>query len=276
MLYFCGYAVPTSEQILAEYPLMVQRIAALEAQVAWFKKQVFGSGKSEKLDPGQRQLPLSGMDEVCASVAQRTEKITYERAKDRAKRPTPAEAFAHIPVSETVEVIPEEVKKDPELYERIGEERTFELDLIPPKFLKREIVRPKFRHRLDRSRAPVLAAAPARVVPGSYASAGLIAWIVISKYVDHLPLYRQEQMSSRWGAPISRQTMCDWVELASMWLEPIYRHMHLTLLAGNYLQADETPIRCNDPDRARGGTSQGYRSPMAFELKYSKTDRNAT
>jgi transposase len=250
--------MPTSDQILAEYPLMVQRIAALEAQLAWLKKQVFGSGKSEKLDPSQRQLALSDLEQVRSDVVERTEKITYERTKDRAKRPTPAEVFAHIPVSETIEVVPDEVKKDPDLYERIGEERTFELDLIPPKFLKREIVRPKFRHRLDRSRAPLLAAAPARVVPGSYASAGLIAWIVISKYVDHLPLYRQEQMSPRWGAAISRQTMCDWVEVASMWLEPIYRQMHRTLLAGNYLQADETPIRCNDPDHARGGTSQGY------------------
>jgi len=96
------------------------------------------------------------------------------------------------------------------------------------------------------------------VVPGSYVSSGLIAWIVISKFVDHLPLYRQEQMSARWGATISRRTMCDWVKVAAMWLEPIYCHMHRTLIAGNYLQADETPIRCNDPDHARGGTTQGY------------------
>lgn len=90
------------------------------------------------------------------------------------------------------------------------------------KLAKREIVWPKFRHRLDRNRAPLLAAAPARVVPGGYASACLIAWIVLSKYVDHLPLYRQEQMSVRWGAPISRRSMCDWMEVAAMWLEPIF------------------------------------------------------
>ncbi len=102
-------------------------------------------------------------------------------------------------MTETVEIVPEPVKQDPDLYERIGEERTFEIDVVPPKLVKREIVRPKYRHRLDRNRPPVLAAVPARVVPGGYASAGLIAWIVISKYVDHLPLYRQEQMSERWG-----------------------------------------------------------------------------
>jgi len=82
--------------------------------------------------------------------------------------------------------------------------------------------------------------------------------VVTGKYVDHLPLARQEQMSSRWGASISRQTMCDWVEVAAMSLETHYRHMHRQLVAGNYLQADETPVRCNDPDHERGKTRQCY------------------
>ena len=250
--------MPTPEQMIAEYPLLAQRIAALEAQVAWFKQQVFGGGKSERLDPAQRQLPLTGVDEARTAVGARTERIAYERTKPREPRPTPAEAFAHLPVTETVELVPEAVRRDPELYERIGEERTFEVELIPPRLVKREIVRPKFRHRLDRTRPPLLAAAPARVVPGGYASAGLIAGIVIGKYVDHLPLYRQEKMSERWGAPISRRTMCDWVEVAAMWLEPIYRQMHRQLIGGHYLQADETPVRCNDPDHDRGKTLQCY------------------
>jgi transposase len=267
----------TPEQKIAEHPLLVQRIAALEAQLGWFKKQVFGGGKSEKLDLTQRQLPLSGVDDARAAVVERTEKIAYERTKPSQPRRTPAETFAHVPVTETVEIVPEVVKRDPDLYERIGEERTFELEVIPPKLVKREIVRPKFRHRLDRSRAPVLAAAPARVVPGGYASAGLIAWIVISKYVDHLPLYRQEQMLARWGAPISRRTMCDWVEVAALWLEPIYHHLHRALIAGNYLQADETPIRCNDPDHDRRGTRQCYlwvisrpKSDVVFAFRESR------
>jgi hypothetical protein len=95
-------------------------------------------------------------------------------------------------------------------------------------------------------------------VEGGYASAGLIAWVALSKYVDHIPLYRLEQMSSRWGASISRQTMCDWIEIAASWLEPIYRRMLTNLRQGGYLQADETPLRCNDPDEKRGGTTQGW------------------
>jgi transposase len=250
--------VLTAEQMITEYPLLLQRVAALEAQLAWFQKQLFGGGKGEKLDVTQRQLALEGVEEAQAAVAEKTQQIAYERSKSPAPRRTPAEAFAHVPVTETVEIVPEAVRKDPGCYERIGEERTFELDLVPGRLVKREIVRPKYRHRLDRSRAPLLAPAPARVVPGGYASAGLIASIVIGKYVDHLPLFRQEKMSARWGAAISRRTMCDWVEAAAMWLEPVYRHIHRGLVDGDYLQADETPIRCNDPDHDRGKTLQCY------------------
>jgi hypothetical protein len=67
-----------------------------------------------------------------------------------------------------------------------------------------------------------------------------------------------EQMSQRWGTSISRRTMSDWVEITAEWLAPIYRQMHRGLLAGDYLQADETPVRCNDPYEKRGGTTQGY------------------
>jgi hypothetical protein len=123
--------------------------------------------------------------------------------------------------------------------------------------VKREIIRPKYRHRLDRSRPPVVAAAPARAVSGGYASAGLLSWVMIAKYVEHMPLYRQEKQWERYGARISRQTMMDWVAQGATWLEVIYREMHKRLLAGGYLQCDETPIRCQDPD-VDGKTVQGW------------------
>jgi transposase len=111
---------------------------------------------------------------------------------------------------------------------------------------------------VDRAEPPVVAPAPARVVPGGYASAGLLAWVCVSKYLDHLPLYRQEQMLARWGAAIPRASLCEWIRIASDWLGPIYRQMHEDLLAGDYLQADETPIKCHDPDAGKGAVSQGY------------------
>jgi transposase len=65
-------------------------------------------------------------------------------------------------------------------------------------------------------------------------------------------------MSSRWGATLPRQSMADWIRITSEWLEPIYRAMIRSLLDSGYVQVDETPVKCNDPDEKRGGTTQGY------------------
>jgi transposase len=241
-----------------EVQLLREENAHLRTQIAWLKKQLFGPGKSETLDRAQLLLALSELEKLAAAKPF-VETITYERTKGpAAPRPLPAENFAHLPVKETVVIDPAAVQADPALYEKIGEERTFEVDVTPPQLYKREIVRPKYRHRLDRTRAPLVAAAPARPVAGGYASAGLLAWVLIAKYCDHLPLYRQEKMLARWGAKISSQTMTDWVRLSAEWLEPLYKRMQHDLLTGGYVQADETPIRCNDPDEKRGGTTQGW------------------
>ena len=249
----------SAEATLDEVQLLRQENVVLRQQIAWLKKQLFGPGKSETLDRAQLLLRIAELEQQAANPSPATETITYEREKGpRAPRPVAAETFAHLPVQETIEVVPPEVQQEPDLYEKIGEERTFEVDVVPPKLFKREIVRPKFRHRLDRNRAPLIAPAPARPVAGGYASAGLLAWIALSKYVDHLPLYRIEQMSRRWGAQLPRQSMADWIRIAAGWLEPIYRCMHRDLIEGGYIQADETPVRCNDPDEKRGGTSQGW------------------
>jgi transposase len=245
------------KQALDRVQLLEEELSVLRTQIAWLKKQLFGGGQSERLDRAQLLLTLGELETLAATAATTT--ISYERTKPTAeKRPVAAEVFAHLPVKETLVIEPEEVKADPQLYEKIGEERTFEIDVTPPELFKREIIRPKYRHRLDRTRPPVLAPAPARPVVGGYASAGLLAWIALSKYVDHLPLYRLEKMSGRWGAAISRQTMVEWIRLAAEWLEPLYRCMHRELLAGGYVQADETPVKCNDPDEKRGGTSLGW------------------
>ncbi|MBK8474982.1 MAG: transposase [Opitutaceae bacterium] len=67
----------------------------------------------------------------------------------------------------------------------------------------------------------------------------MLAYIVISKYQHHLPLYRLETMSIQWGAQLSRKSMADWIRLVSDWVEPIYKLMLCELLAGHYLQCDE-------------------------------------
>lgn len=272
-------AAPTPNE---EVQSLREEVAALRAQIAWLKQRLFGPGQSEKLDRAQLLLQLGELEKL-AAAERPVETVTYERPAGPApKRTLPAESFAHLPVKETVEIVPAVVQADPSLYEKIGEERTFEVDLVPPQLFKREIVRPKYRHRLDRNRAPLLAPAPPRVVPGGFASAGLIAWALTAKYCDHLPLYRQEKMLARWGAPVSRQNLCDWVGAATALLEPLVKRMKQDLLASGYVQVDETPIRCNDPDLRDGQTTQGWLWALArpggdvvFEWRLSRRHEEA-
>ncbi len=235
-------------------------ILDLKRQLEWLRRQLFGPGKGEKLDRLQLLLKLQGVEaELAAKAEAPRQAVSYERRTPKPeKRAAPSELYAKLPVGEVVVIEPAEVKAEPEAFERIGEERTFEVEITPPQLFKREIVRPKYKVRADRARPPVVAAAPARAVPGGHASAGLLAWVCISKYLDHLPLYRQERMLERWGAAIPRASLCEWIRIAAEWLQPIYRRMHAHLLSGDYLQADETPIKCHDPDAGKGAVGQGY------------------
>ncbi len=88
---------------------------------------------------------------------------------------------------------------------------------------------------------------------------GLLAQIVVSKYVDHLPLYRQEQIYwTRHRVWLPRQNLAHWMGMVADWLKPIYEHIRTGVMAGGYVQVDETPVRCNDPDEKRGGTTEGW------------------
>jgi len=248
--------MPPAEHLYAECLQLREENSALRAQLDWLRKKLFGGGQGERLDQAQLRLKLGELEKLAATA--KVETIVYERTKPAGPRAVPAETFAHLPVQETVVIEPDAVQAQPECFEQIGEERTFEVEIVPPRLFKREIVRPKYRHVTDRSLPPVVAPAPARLVAGGHASAGLVAWVLLGKYVDHLPLYRQERMAERWGARIPRQSLCDWVALAARGLEPIYRLMREDLLQGGYVQADETPVRCHDPDEKRGGTTQGW------------------
>ncbi len=252
-----GDSVPTLEQALGQITTLQQEMAVLRAQIEWFKKQLFGGGKGERLDRSQLLLQLDALEKLAAQAEAPVQKVSYERAAPT-PRPPAGEAFAKLPVQETIEIVPAEVQAQPDAYERIGEERTFEIEITPPKVFKREFVRPKFRHKTDRAQPPLLAPAPARPVTGGYASASLLAWVTTAKYVDHLPLYRQEKMLARWGAPIPRQTLSDWIAQVAGWTEILRRQLHAALLKGDYLQLDETWIRCNDPDHPSGKTATGW------------------
>ena len=154
-------------------------------------------------------------------------------------------------------IVPEPVKAAPELWRRIGEEVTEKLDYEPARFLRRRTVRPKYIQRGELDAVPVIAPLPESLLERSVVTPGLLAQILVGKYCDHLPLYRQESIYwSRHEVWLPRQTMAEWVGLAAEWLKPIYRQIREEVLKGGYVQIDETPIRYLEP--GHGKTKLGY------------------
>ena len=245
---------------------MAAQITQLKAENRFLKlklQAVLGKlfGKSsEKISPDQLMLAF-GVDSV-APETPAAEAEVEEVASSRKKRkhnPLSERLPADLPVEEVV-IEPEEVLADPEAFKRIGEEVTEELDVVPTKFFKRRIVRPKYVLKADRSLPPVVAPASKRIIENSYASAGLLTNIVLGKYVDHLPLYRQAQINkTRFGVEISRQTMADWMYRLAQMLAMIYEAMREEIRSSTYLQIDETPVRYQNPGSGKCG--QGYLWP---------------
>jgi transposase len=162
----------------------------------------------------------------------------------------------HLPVVEEV-IDPEPVKAQPENWRQIGQEVSEHLDYEPGRFLKRRTVRRTYVHRTEPDAAPVIAALPPCLQERGLAAAGLLAHVLVSKYCDHLPLYRQEQIYAQGhGLNLPRQTLARWVELAADWLTPIYEQIRIGVLAGAYVQMDETPVEYLEP--GYGKTKQGY------------------
>ena len=214
----------------------------LRQKLELFVKRYFGGTKNESLDPKQLELLLAGLTALSATAP-----VVAKPAAPRAPaatRPVRQGLPAHL-ATERVVLEPAEVQRQPEGWRKLGEEVTEELDWKPAQFLKRLYIRPKYAN----AERIVIAPLPARLIEKGLPGAGLLTQVIISKYEDHLPLYRQEKIyRERHGVNLSRQTLCGWIEAAADWLAPIYREMKAGLLARDYLQADETPIRYLDPD----------------------------
>lgn len=237
-----------TEQLAAarrENELLRQKLDALA-------RRLFGSS-SERLDKAQLELllQLSGSSIVAEAIPPAVAVAPKRSCQQRTLR-----LPENLPVVEEV-IEPDPVKQKPDDWRCIGQEISEQLDFEPARFLRRRTIRKKYVHRLDLNRAPAIAPLPERLLDRSLPAPGLLAQILVGKYCDHLPLYRQEQIfARRHQVHLPRQTLARWVELAADWLRPIYEHIRTGVMAGGYVQVDETPVNYLAPGNGR--TKQGY------------------
>lgn len=242
--------IDTVEQVVVprkQYEQLEGRVAQLTFELEQLKRLIYGT-RSERFvptDPGQATL-----FELQQSAQPSTQEINYTRTKPQDKSQPVREAIAaHLPRVE--EVI--EPKDLPEGARKIGEEITETLEYTPATIEVHKIVRPKYVHEERVLIAPL----PAQPFPKSNLGPSLAAHMCVSKFCDHIPLYRQRAQLKRAGLEVSDSTMGGWFQATATLLEPLGDALKKEVLAQNYLQVDESPIPVQH-DHQEGSLRKGY------------------
>jgi len=221
----------------AENERQSQEIKLLREKIDLLIRRLFGS-KSEKLEAAQLELLLKeeSLGKADASAEKAEASPSVESLKPVARGSNKNQRRERWPKDLAVEqevIEPAEVRENPEAFRCIGEEVTEMLDYQPAKFFRRQIIRRKFVRREQTDLAPLIAPLPESLQQRCIAAPGLLAQVIVSKYCDHLPLFRQEQIYwNRHQVWLPRQSMARWVHLASEWLKPIYRQIKDQMMEG--------------------------------------------
>jgi transposase len=232
------------------------RLAMMGHRLEQMEKMIFGSRQERftSVDQNPAQLSLAMQtDEVQATSLTAAQKISYTRKGTQEVKPSAPALRMKLPEHlERVIVVLEPAEKK-EGAKRIDAEVTEELDYRPGHFFVRRYERVKY----VQDGTVIMADLPSRPLPKAIAGAGLLAQIVIDKFMDHLPLHRQQQRFSRDGINIPYSTITDWVSSTCTLITPLYEALKKRVLRSPYLHADETPLKVLDKDK-KGTTHRGY------------------
>jgi transposase len=230
------------------------KIQALTYELARYKRIQFGK-KSEMHSGEQRELfeetleaDLAAMEDELLGLQDKKPKAPRQRA---GRQPLPPELprieHRHEPESCQCGQCGKDLVK-------IGEDVSEQLDVEPARFFVHRHIRAQYACRACETvtAAPV----PPAVIDGGLAAPGLLAWVAVSKYADHLPLYRLEQIAARQGVTLARSTLAEWVGKTGVALQPLADRLAALLRSRPILHADETPVRQLDP--GSGKTLRAY------------------
>jgi len=236
------------------------RLAELTHQLAGLRKLIYGS-KSERFVPANPDSPVQqgALDLVVDVVADRTavtRQVSYTRTEVTTK-PHIHPGRNPLPENLPREVIMIEPKEDITGAVKIGEEISEVLEIQEQKLFVKRYVRPKYLLKTAEQTLFLIAPLAAQPIAKCIAGPGLLAQIVIDKYVDALPLYRQMQRFERVGVALPYATITDWVRQVCELIAPLYEAHKRQVLATHYLHADETGIKVLD-NKKKGGSHRGF------------------
>ena len=244
----------------AETAQLTDQVSRLEAMLEALRRARFGP-RAERYDPDQLQLALEDIEQAIAegeAEQEQQDAFPKRKAKRRNNRGTLPK---HVPRIE--QVIEPEERSCPccgSAMHVMGEDVSERLDVIPAQFRVLVTRRPKYACRACEG-AVVQAPALAHLIEGGLPSEALVAHVLVSKYADHLPLYRQAQIYARQDIALDRSTLADWVGRAAAELKPVQARLGEIVKGSAKLFADETRAPVLDPGRKK--TKTGYLWAMA-------------
>ena len=248
-------------QLLGQVDGQAREVFDLKVQLEYFKRQIFGR-KSEKMDPNQRLLFENLFDQLDQKL---DEKKRQDNGKETSTSPKTSGSTSRRngrkPLPSDLPRVPEYHDPDSRQIEGmqcIGEDITEILEYIPAGFYVRKIVRRKYAQP-NGSGTVVMAPLPALPIEKGRPGPGVLAYLITSKYCDHLPLYRLEQIFERHGLSIPRSTQCDWIRDSSALLEPIVLEAKRQILSSDVIHTDDTHIPVQDKNRT--SVRKGYLWP---------------
>ncbi|HEX2943810.1 MAG TPA: IS66 family transposase [Rhodopila sp.] len=232
-------------------------IDKLQLLIKRLLRQQFGR-RSEQLSADQLPLALEDLEQTVAAHEAAQDTMGNKQRQRRETRPNRNHGAlpAHLPRYEVL--IDVEHRDCPCCgggMHMIGELRTEQLDIVPAQLRVRVTRRPRYACRTCEG-AVVVAPAPERPIDGGMATEALVAHVLVSKFCDSLPLYRQSQMLARQGITLDRSTLSNWVGRACWWLTPLYDLLVSTALACPKVFADDTTLPVLDPGRGRTKTGR--------------------
>ncbi len=248
----------------AQHAEAAAEVEKLHNLVEQLRRTLYGS-RSEKLDPDQLQLAFEDLEQAIGTAKAAGEAAAPPEKPTRQPRTTePRRNRGALPtnlprIDVTIDVEDKTCPCCGGALHAMGEDVREMLDIVPPQFRVKAVHTPKYACRTCEE-GVVQAPAPERPITGGMATEALLAYIIISKFCDHLPLYRQAQIYARLGVTLDRSTLADWVGRTAWWLRPLYDLLVTTVLASPKLFADDTPLPVLDPGRGRTKTGRlwGY------------------
>ena len=250
-------ALAERDQLRTERDGLATRNERLHALLLKLRRMQFGR-KSERLPEEQLALGLEDLETAIAQTAAETERGDPALRRERAKRRRASRGAlpAHLPRIEVVLTPPDTACPCCKAtMVEIGEDRSERLDVVPAQHRVLVTRRPKLACRACPG-VVVQEPAPPRLIEGGLPTEAVVAGVVVSRFADHQPLYRQAQTMARQGVEIDRSTLASWVGHAAAEVAPVGRRLKEIVLGSAHLFADETVVPVLDPGRGR--TKQGY------------------